>query len=247
VQGLKRTAISGPALVRLLAQFADLDVHESAQSLSDRLSQWLGWTDAIALSTALSGDPPAISAGARSTAGDEEAASARTRTRLVHAVTRDESSEKGARGRHRAAVQTPPDDMQIDYAIFRQHYLSLQQAMESDIGELRSRLRAAVASRSADMTRLAVVDAVMEQTLAARERSLLAQVPVMLGRHFERLKRAHAKRVEAAQASGDADAAAPAPGAWLAAFRKDMQSVLLAELEVRYQPVEGLLAALRSQ
>ncbi|SAK66793.1 DUF3348 domain-containing protein [Caballeronia ptereochthonis] len=244
MQGLKRTAFSGPALVRLLAHFADLDVREPAQSLSDRLSQWLGWTDAIALSTALASDPPAVS-GARSTASDEEAASARTRTRLANAVTRDENSEKDMRGRHRAAVQTPPDDMRIDYAIFRQHYLSLQQTMESDIGELRNRLRAAVAARSTDMTRLAVVDAVMEQTFAARERSLLAQVPVLLGRHFERLKRAHAQRVEASEASSDA--APPAPGAWLTAFRKDMQSVLLAELEVRFQPVEGLLAALRTQ
>jgi hypothetical protein len=28
-------------------------------------------------------------------------------------------------------------------------------------------------------------------------------------------------------------------------FRKDKQGVLLAELEIRFQPVEGLLAALR--
>ncbi|MBN3806694.1 DUF3348 domain-containing protein, partial [Paraburkholderia sp. Ac-20336] len=34
--------------------------------------------------------------------------------------------------------------------------------------------------------------------------------------------------------------------AWLDVFRKDMQSVLLAELDVRFQPVEGLLAALRA-
>ncbi|NVJ12466.1 DUF3348 family protein, partial [Myxococcus sp. AM001] len=33
--------------------------------------------------------------------------------------------------------------------------------------------------------------------------------------------------------------------AWLDAFRKDMQSVLLAELDVRFQPIDGLLAALR--
>ncbi|KAE8755722.1 DUF3348 family protein, partial [Paraburkholderia madseniana] len=36
------------------------------------------------------------------------------------------------------------------------------------------------------------------------------------------------------------------PGTWLNTFRKDMQSVLLAELDVRLQPVEGLLAALRT-
>ncbi|MDR5782170.1 DUF3348 domain-containing protein [Caballeronia sp. LZ065] len=237
MQGLKRTAFSGPALVRLLAQCADLDVHEPAQSLSDRLSQWLGWTDAIALSTALGADPQPV-ASPRSASGEDAAASAQTRARLVSAITRDESGEPGLHGRRRAAVQTAPDAMQIDFAIFRQHTLSLQQTMESDIGELRSRLRASVAARAGDMTRLAVVDAVMEQTFAARERTLLAQVPVILGRHFERLKRG--------QMQADADAGA-APGAWLATFRTDMRNVLLAELEVRFQPVEGLLAALRTQ
>ncbi|WP_287814619.1 DUF3348 family protein, partial [Achromobacter sp.] len=39
---------------------------------------------------------------------------------------------------------------------------------------------------------------------------------------------------------------APTPGAWLETFRKDMRSVLLAELDVRLQPVEGLLATLRT-
>ena len=33
---------------------------------------------------------------------------------------------------------------------------------------------------------------------------------------------------------------------WLETFRKDMRSVLLAELDVRLQPVEGLLATLRA-
>jgi hypothetical protein len=50
---------------------------------------------------------------------------------------------------------------------------------------------------------------------------------------------------EAPEASEDA--APITPGAWLDVFRKDMQSVLLAELEVRFQPVEGLLAALRTR
>ncbi|MDR5760275.1 DUF3348 domain-containing protein [Caballeronia sp. LZ035] len=237
MQGLKRTAFSGPALVRLLAQCADLDVHEPAQSLSDRLSQWLGWTDAIALSTALGADPQPV-ASPRSASGDDASAAAQTRARLVSAITRDERDEPGLHGRRRTAVQTPPDAMQIDFAIFRQHTLSLQQTMESDIGELRSRLRASVAARAGGMTRLAVVDAVMEQTFAARERTLLAQVPVILGRHFERLKRG--------QVQAEADTGT-ASGAWLATFRTDMRHVLLAELEVRFQPVEGLLAALRTQ
>ncbi|WP_277185286.1 DUF3348 domain-containing protein [Caballeronia sp. BR00000012568055] len=232
VQTAPRTAISGPALVRLLARFAapDQAVAVPASSLSDRLSQWLGWTDAIALSTALAGDPPAVSAAVSAPESEIDAV-VNAHDALMRRLTRDERKE--VRGRNRRAMPPPPD-LPIDYAVFRQDYLSAQQSMETDIGAWRTRLRAAVAAQSTDMTRLAVVDAVMEQALAARERTLLSQVPVLLGKHFERLKRANADAETGTQTQ-----------AWLDDFRRDMQHVLLAELEIRYQPVEALLAALR--
>ncbi|WP_244817968.1 DUF3348 domain-containing protein [Caballeronia sp. Lep1P3] len=230
MQAPKRTAISGPALVRLLARIADLDVHAPAASLSDRLSHWLGWTDAIALSTALAGDPPAIP-GARSASGGPEEACARVRASLVRAIAGDKPAHAP---RHRAPAHMPAADPPTDFAVYRQRYLSVQQTMESDIGALRSRLRATLASASAHTARLAVVDAVMEQALAARERTLLAQAPALLGKHFERLRRANES------SCGDA-------AAWLGVFEEDMRSVMLAELEVRFQPVEALLAACQSR
>jgi hypothetical protein len=77
----------------------------------------------------------------------------------------------------------------------------------------------------------------------------------MLGGHFERLREAERQALAAAESADTATGATEAsenaatltPGAWLDVFRKDMQSVLLAELEVRFQPVEGLLAALRAR
>ncbi|MDR5740402.1 MULTISPECIES: DUF3348 domain-containing protein [unclassified Caballeronia] len=229
MQSTKRTAVSGPALVRLLARFADLDVHEPGASLSDKLSQWLGWTDAIALSTALSGDPPAIG-GARSAMTVQQDACARVRASLASAIA---PAKTAAPQRHRARAPVPQIDVPVDYAVYRQRCLSLQQAMESDIGALRGRLRAVLATQSERAARLAVVDAVMEQALCARERTLFAQVPALLGKHFERMRRAGAQTPDGSSA-------------WLAAFEKDLQSVLLAELDVRLQPVDGLLAACRA-
>jgi hypothetical protein len=234
VQAPTRTAISGPALVRLLARYADSDVPAPASALADRLSQWLGWTDAIALSTALASVPPA-GGGASPELAAEEQASQRTRAALTRDVLHDERAEAARRGRHRMPAQAVADAPPPDFAVYRHRYQSLQQTMEADVGALRTRLRAALAAQSPAKNRLAVVDAVMEQALAARERSALTQVPALLGRHFERLRRAHA-----------ADEGAPSH-TWLDAFRKDMQSVLLAELDVRFQPVEGLLAALRTR
>jgi hypothetical protein len=139
-------------------------------------------------------------------------------------------------------------DTAVDYAVFRQIYLSMQQAMETAIGNLRGRLRGKLAARTPAMTRLAEVDAVMERALGSRERSLLATVPALLGAHFDRLRKAEQKALADVEAGAEASEDAPAltPGAWLDVFRKDMQSVLLAELDLRFQPVEGLLAALRT-
>jgi hypothetical protein len=149
---------------------------------------------------------------------------------------------------HAQNAQQP--EAEASYADFRQCYLALQQSMETRIGSLRGRLRNMVAAQTSEMTRLAVVDAIMERSLGARERSLFGAVPGLLSGHFERLRQAAQDEQDtlaaaATTATGTGSQAAPRPGAWLDVFRKDMQSVLLAELDIRFQPVEGLLAALR--
>ena len=77
------------------------------------------------------------------------------------------------------------------------------------------------------------------------------QVPVAVDRRAVHVLEAP----DAADASAPADEGAVAdtptvaaivPGAWLDTFRDEMQSILLAELEVRFQTVDGLLAALRT-
>ncbi|CAG9202560.1 conserved hypothetical protein [Paraburkholderia sabiae] len=246
VQAPQRTAVSGPTLVRLLARLTAADVPASSQSLSDQLSQWLGWTDAIALSTALNGTPPAVAANARGArgAGTVEQECTSVRASLADAIAGD-SMLSTRRRRGSAHAQTAPAETEATYADFRQCYLALQQSMETRIGTLRGRLRSQLATRTLEMTRLAVVDAIMERSLGARERSLFGTVPGLLGGHFERLRKADQASEASADGEAPADSAAARPGAWLDAFRKDMQSVLLAELDIRFQPVEGLLAALR--
>ncbi|HYS66265.1 MAG TPA: DUF3348 domain-containing protein, partial [Paraburkholderia sp.] len=170
----QRTAFSGPALIRLLARLTDADVPESRQSLSDRLSQWLGWTDAIALSSALNGNSPAVAPGARAFGSAEGDECARVRGSLAKAIAGDSAlAAAKRRGSAPASSRSAATDAAVDYAVFRQRYLSMQQTMETGIGNLRGRLRAMLAARTPAMSRLAVVDAVMERALSERERSLL--------------------------------------------------------------------------
>ncbi|HEY9026624.1 MULTISPECIES: DUF3348 domain-containing protein [Variovorax] len=231
-QVFRRTSFNGSALIRLLSRLAEADVREPANPTADRLSQWFGWTDAISLSAALDGAPAMAQAGIRAPRNTEENECSRVRTALANAIVEDNTFGAGK-------------DAASDFAPYRRRYLARQQAMEAGVGSLRSRLRSAMAARSPAMARLASVDVVMAQVLEAREHSLLSAVPGLLERHFERLRKAAA--AEAASEEDEAQPAAPPSDAWLDTFRKDAQDVLLAELDFRFQPVEGLLDALRTQ
>lgn len=110
----------------------------------------------------------------------------------------------------------------------RRHSQSLQRAMQAATGRLRGQLRDRLARQSASHARLAAVDAVFEGMLSPREHALLAPVPALLAAHCERLRAA------------DDDAS----GRWHPRLLDDARQVLLAELDLRFQPVDALCAAL---
>lgn len=241
----RRTSFSGPALIRLLSRLLDANVQEPGQLLPDRLSQWLGWTDAIDLASALGAAP---AAGLRAGPDQQGVAQAledgaRVKAMLERAIA-GLSEPAPARSRARPKASGGPEARHappVEYSVYRQRYVSLQQNMESAITALRARLRTALASNSPDCARLAVLDAVMEKALSEREYELLAAIPALLEQRFLRLRPA------ASEAEGEG---VPAPSTasddWLGVFCKDMQNVLSAELDLRLQPVEGLQAALRA-
>ncbi|RDI98774.1 DUF3348 domain-containing protein [Dyella solisilvae] len=244
VQAAQRASVRGPTFIRLLARMTDVGVTPTQQSLSQRLSQWLDWTHSIALSTALDGRPAAADGAASSSVSAEEEECAHARATLTATITGDGIGVSASASGQIPAIEAGADGT-VDYAPFRQRYLSMQRSMQSATGRLRGRLRDRLAEGTADMARLAAVDAVMERALSPREHTLLATVPTVLGEHFERLRQAGDNTVADAPASPDTPAAASR--AWLDVFRRDMQSVLLAELDLRFQPVDGLLAALRTR
>ncbi|MFC4525971.1 DUF3348 domain-containing protein [Dyella halodurans] len=237
--------VRGPTFIRLLARLSDVDAPQSNASLSDRLSQWLDWKHALALSTALDGKPSAAPAEMPTVASSEEDECARLRASLAEAIASKPEATVSARRATRRASAAEDADGAVDYTVFRQRYLQLQRTMQAATGNLRGRLRDRLAQQSAELARLAEVDAVMELALSPREQTLLASVPALLGEHFERLRQA--EQIALADAAAVETTSTAMPGAWLDVFRKDMQSVLLAELDVRFQPVEGLLAALRTR
>lgn len=235
---LPRTGFNSPSLVRFLAGLAVAEVPESKQSLAERLGHWLDLGDAIALSGALavvrpSPDAPAAAAGAGAVAELAELVElARVRDELTAAIAADAAAGGGQTGRPRVPLPADGPAGSADFLPYRRYCLARQRDMEAALVPLRARLRAALAARSPALASLAAIDAALEKALAERERVQLGALPFLLEKHFERLRRNAAERGDA----GD-------PGGWLARFRRDLRQALLAELDLRLQPLLGLAAA----
>jgi len=224
------TGLGASALVGLLSSLSLLDAPPTKPPFVQGLGQWLGWAEALSLSAAL--QRPAGAVAAASARAPMAAQAERDYGRVVALLLRAIDDDAATDPRR----TVPPGD--ADFGAFRQRHGALQQAMQGAIEPLRRQLRAAVAAQSPPLQRLAAIDAVLEQALAVREQTLLALMPMLLERHFECLHRG--------PNGAEADAGATAPSA-TGRFRKDMQRLLRAELQLRLQPVQGLLEALRSQ
>ena len=185
------------------------------QAPAARLGEWLDWPRAVSLSRALDG--PAVADDDDGAVETDADDCARVRGDLALAITADRGWPTVEAGSDAAAA-----------AVLR-HCQSLQRAMQAASGRLRGQLRDRLARQTPRQARLAAVDAVLEGVLSPREHALLAPVPALLAAHCGRLHRG---------AGGDGHG-------WYRPFREDARQVLLAELDLRFQPVDALLAALR--
>lgn len=175
LHGSHSPGVAGSELTRLLARLGEAPPATAGPAFAERLGQWLRWSDAISLSSALDVQRPESTPG-RSLGFDAEAVNfQRVRTALEASI---------------AAGAREPASSPGDFGPYRRHCVARQQAMQDAIGALRQRLRDALARQSPALARLAAIDAVLDPTLALQERGLLGLVPLRLQAHFERLQRA---------------------------------------------------------
>jgi hypothetical protein len=240
-RGSPRTSFDSSRLIRALSDLVSTDAAPPRQSFADRLGQWLDFADAIALFSALNGSTDAAGGPATAEHPALRDEFARVRGALLDSINTDGVLTPGkARIRLPAPAWHASTPGAADYLPYHRYYLAHQRDMGAAIAPLRASVRAGLAQRAPALRQLAALDGVLDQALAPRERSLLATVPQLLGRRFEQLHQAHRN----ALTTPDDPARWLQPGAWLHTFCQDMRVVLRAELELRLQPVAGLLEAL---
>lgn len=249
--GLPRTGFNSSSLVRLLAARAGnamMGNLDSTQTLAERLSAWLEWTDAISISTALNGGLASVPTTSRPAAPKAHRSLAdeiiRVRAELSRSIGADPLLTPGKSAMKPAAsVSTAMAEGLVEFLPYRRSYLGHQRSMTARIGPLRLQLWAALSAAVPALGQLAALDAAFAQAIEARERHLLSKLPQILEREFERLRQANAGTA-AGPSLSKGSAPLSRPVAWVAEYGRYQRDVLLAELDMRLQPVDGMMEAL---
>lgn len=206
-----------------------------APAFVEGLGRWLGWKEAIALSTVLA-QPAAPAAPAAQPLG----LALRAQVATERAALEAEFSRVHAALQHRLAQALDEAERAHDgsFLPWRRCCHQTQQAFEAAASALRAQARAALrrlgqATAGSNVPalphlgELAALDAALAQVLAVREQTQLALLAVLVEPHFLR-HLSHLRQND------------DPPG-----FRHTLQPLLQADLELRLQPVWGLLEALR--
>ncbi|WP_168109554.1 DUF3348 family protein [Ramlibacter lithotrophicus] len=233
-----QSTFSSSRLVRLLGEWRPLAAEAPGMDFAERLSLWLNAFDAIGLQAAHQ-SIRAVTAPAP--ASREATAAPRGQSSLLEA-----DLQRARAALANAIAQDPLPDPDAGYAPYRQRHAELQRHMEQMIGPLREHVRQTICRRSARLRQLAALDAALEQWLAPREQGVLPTVAAIAERRFDRLRREHRQAIDASGAPDD-PARWREPGGWLHAFERDWRLALGAELDLRLEPVAGLVEACNNE
>lgn len=208
-------------LARLLLQWGVAP--RPTAPVAERLGGWLGWADAIGLSQVLAAPPAATSDAAARREALDWAGAALERLQAELGAAFDDALLA------RESAEEAPDGVPLAdlLAPYRLHHAQQQRSMAARVTTLRERLRPRLAEASGTLARLAQLDALFERATQAQERTLLGSLPALLTR-----------RAESHRATD--------PRRWRTRFWADLQRALRAELDLRLQPVQGLLEALHA-
>lgn len=221
--------------MRQLARWLPPGADAPRQDVAERLGQWLNVKETIALHTAQASVAAAGLAAARRARPVDAGALHPSLHATLQAELQRVRAVLAQSIRRRDPTHRPdPNDPDTELALFHQRLNDQQRRMEMSVDALRDHVRQQLAQAGPALAQLAALDAQMEPLFGGREQRLLAGLPAFLKVRFAALRR---------------EAVAPdAPQGlhWLQVFETEFEQLLLAELDLRLQPVTGLIEALEA-
>ena len=243
---LPRTRLHSSELLRFLASQGMADATADVGDVGQSLGDWLDFRQAIALQGFIGSVDDPKTPPVRATARVDEAVLRKRFAEVRSAL--EQSIAQGtvpAPGLHRIELPAPelehPIDPKTAFDPFRRYSIGHQRQMDSIIRSLRMQLRGMLDKGPTAHRQLSALDTIFENVLNTRESRLLGQIPSQFEKRFAKALKQHMKALHEA---ADADEPAPRTTPWLEPLRNDMRAALLAELDLRLQPILGLIEAL---
>ncbi|MBU3897362.1 MAG: DUF3348 domain-containing protein [Gammaproteobacteria bacterium] len=248
---MQRTNFHSSSLIGTLADLAVLKIEEPDGDFAQKLGQWIDFAGAIALCAVHNASVSMASCSNSGVQSVAPVAIAQTFDRMRLAL---ENSIKVScslnAGQGRLALPLPEADTPLQdasaYAPYRRFHLAHQRDMEASVRSMRAQVRDQIAKVSPRLKQLADFDAALDAILSERENKLLSTQALRLKTRFEQLLKAHQQALASAP-QDDSPGLWMKPGAWLSRFCSELQTVLLAELDLRLQPTIGLIEALNNE
>ena len=233
-------------LVCILAELTASKLSSAERNLALHLSRLIGLSDSIALARGLRHLPDHVGESKVDNINTVQEDVLSSRERMMHVITGSFAPESEL-----ALIHVPSSSAGIraeallSYQPYQRFYATHQVEMGAGIQSLRLRVRERLAGVSPEMHQLAELDKIVDESLAIHTRKLFNVTPKLLEQRFDQLLAEH---LEQKTANGDEDSSQwLLPSGWLNLFYQDMRELLLAEFDVRLQPVLGLLEALNEQ
>ncbi len=126
---------------------------------------------------------------------------------------------------------------------YRKFYMRRQRGLDIKVQHLRSEIRASISGLSPLLAQLARIDKALSESLSDASREIFSVVPNLLEKRFSQLF-----DIQRPEFPENPEVTVfeqwMKPGGWISTFCIEMRELLLAELEVRLQPVVGMIDSL---
>ena len=225
-------------LIELLSQMTDTQEPISHKNFSLHLSQLIDLSDSFSLSDTFRGIPRLKAPVQHNTELNIKEAFISHRSDMVSFVIKSfvtAETSKAFRLPELSAEQLNNPSTAFDK--YYRFYVLHQNDLDAKVMQCRNFVRKNIENHSLPMKQLVTLDIAIANTIAANTKQAFTSVPKLLKHRFQQLLLSNAG------SSIEIDLAGTPTLPWLSEFLFEMRQLLLAELDVRLQPVLGLIEA----
>lgn len=248
IQAVPHLSLNGSRLIRLLSEWTVADNKYSFEGFGARFGQLFALKDSLKLAE-MHGELKSVDFDHRDIdKQDIQEHFLSARKEIVAAISSRfvaQSEQTRARVQFPSLRDNATKEQLSVFEVYQGFYINLQRQIDRDVQHLQSYMRDVAAGYSLRLAQLVEMDTTLAKSLANKSREMFALIPQLLARRFEYLLQNHHQALF--NSDHDDIAQWTAVDGWLDRFRLDTYELLLAELDVRLQPVIGLLEAINEE